>query len=148
MHSFSRFFLSRFASRQTCSSALALLAAFALAGCDRATEAQGRPASAVAKAAPTPTPLPKPPVAKYQRDLYGKLDDCVADWGFAGKCTPVSADAPERAQGGTFFGPIYSNALRFESQLTSRREAFEQGYLQQVDLNPSNKAISSAEIKS
>jgi len=117
-------------------------------GCDRAGEPNAGPGARVAKAAVTPAALPKPPQAKYQRDLYGRLDDCVADWGFAGRCTPVPSDAPERAQGGTFFGPIYSNALRFESQLTARREAVEQGYLRQLDENPSNKAISSADVKS
>jgi hypothetical protein len=121
---------------------------FVLAACDRAGKPQVSAAGITVKAAAQPAPLPKPPLAKYQRDLYGRLDDCVADWGFAGKCIPLAADAPERAQGGTFFGPIYSNALRAESQLASRREALEQGYLRQLDENPSNKAIASADIKS
>lgn len=126
----------------------ALSAALFVAGCGRSVDSQPKAGSSLAKAAAAPAPLPKPPQAKYQRDLYGKLDDCVADWGYAGKCTPVAADAPERAQGGAFFGPIYSNALRFETQLTARREAVEQGYQRQLDENPSNKAISSADIKS
>jgi len=121
---------------------------FAASSCSRSSDLQSKTATPVAKAAAAPAPLPKPPQAKYQRDLYGRLDDCVADWGFAGRCTPVPSDAPERAQGGTFFGPIYSNALRFESQLTARREAVEQGYLRQLDENPSNKAISSTDVKS
>jgi len=128
--------------------AAVLAAVFAASACSRAGDAQPKPGSTVAKAAAAPAPLPKPPQAKYQRDIYGRLDDCVADWGFAGRCTPMPSDAPERAQGGTFFGPIYSNALRFESQLTARREAVEQGYLRQLDENPSNKAISSADVKS
>jgi hypothetical protein len=119
-----------------------------LAACDRAGPSQVSAAGTTATAAARPAPLPKPPQAKYQRDLYGRLDDCVADWGFAGKCLPLAPDAPERAQGGTFYGPIYSNALRAESQLASRREALEQGYLRQLDENPSNKAIASADIKS
>ena len=127
---------------------LTVAGVLALTACGRTTDAPPA-ASPVAKtAAAQPAPLPKPPQAKYQRDLYGKLDDCVADWGFAGKCVPLTAEAPERKQGGTFFGPIYSNTLRFESQLASRREALEQGYLRQLDENPSNKAIASADIKS
>lgn len=120
----------------------------ALAACDRASNTPVQTAGVTTKTAAQPAPLPKPPQAKYQRDLYGRLDDCVADWGFAGKCIPLGADAPERTQGGTFFGPIYSNALRAESQLASRREAVEQGYLRQLDENPTNKAIASADIKS
>jgi hypothetical protein len=127
--------------------AVVLLALFA-SGCGRSTDAQPvSPASQIARAAAV-APLPKPPQAKYQRDLYRKIDDCVADWGFAGKCTPLAADAPERAQGGAFFGPIYSNALRFETQLATRREAVEQGYQAQLDENPSNKSLSSTDIKS
>jgi len=121
--------------------------AFFASGCGRSADWQSTPASRIAKAAEA-TPLPKPPQAKYQRDLYRKIDDCVADWGFAGKCTPLAADAPERAQGGAFFGPIYSNALRFETQLATRREAVEQGYQSQLDENPSNKSLSSTDIKS
>ena len=121
--------------------------AFFASGCGRSTDTQPIPASQIARA-PAPTPLPQPPQAKYQRDLYRKIDDCVADWGFAGKCTPLAADAPERAQGGAFFGTIYSNALRFETQLATRREAVEQGYQSQLDENPSNKSLSSTAIKS
>ena len=128
----------------------ALLASTCLAaGCGRvASSPPPQPAGTVAKAGGVTVPLPRPPQAKYQHDLYGKLDDCVADWGFAGKCTPLAAGAPERAQGGAFLGPIYSNALRFESQLAARREAVEQGYQHQLDENPSNKAIASTEIES
>jgi hypothetical protein len=130
------------------SSCIACAAALFVAGCGRSAGSLPKASGNVAKAAVTAVPLPKPPQAKYQRDLYRKLDECVADWGFAGKCTPLAADAPERAQGGAFLGPIYSDALRFESQLTARREAVEQGYQSQLDENPSNKAIASAEIKS
>jgi hypothetical protein len=126
--------------------AVVLLAFFA-SGCGRSTDSQPIPASQVSRAAAA-TPLPKPPQAKYQRDLYRKIDDCVADWGFAGKCTPLAADAPERAQGGAFFGLIYSIARRFETQLATRREAVEQGYQAQLDENPSNKALSSSDVRS
>lgn len=129
---------------------VATVFSLALTGCGRPDTPAPAAAGPVAKAAlaPVPQALPKPPQAKYQRDLYSKLDDCVADWGFAGKCTPVATDAPERAHGGAFLGPVYSNTLRFESQLTARREAVEQGYLRQLDETPSNKAIASADIKS
>src|SRR5262245_16329768 len=126
--------------------AVVLLASIA-SGCGRSTDTHPIAASQIASAAAA-APLPKPPQAKYQRDLYRKIDDCIADWGFAGKCTPLAADAPERAQGGAFFGPIYSNALRFETQLATRREAVEQGYQSQLDENPSNKSLSSTDIKS
>jgi hypothetical protein len=137
----------RFSGRLSGLCVVTLVAALVVAGCGRASDVPAKSAGALARSA-SAAPLPKPPQAKYQRDLYRKLDDCVADWGFAGKCAPLAADAPERAKGGTFFGPIYSDALRFESQLTSRREAVEQGYLKQLDENPSNKALASTDIKS
>jgi hypothetical protein len=138
---------SRIRPAGTC--AAICLALFFASGCSRDSQTQVRAAATAAtRSAVAPAPLPKPPVAKYQRDLYGKLDDCVADWGFAGRCTPLSPDAPERARGATFFGPIYSNTLRFETQITTRREAVEQGYLGQLDETPSNKSIASTEIRS
>jgi len=128
--------------------ATVLVASLLVAACGRTSDASPKPGSVDAKHAGATLPLPKPPQAKYQRDLYSKLEDCVIDWGFAAKCTPLAADAAERAQGGAFFGPIYSNALRLESQLATRREAVEQGYQNQVDESPTNKAIASADIKS
>jgi hypothetical protein len=137
----------RILNRLTSFGAALLLAALGVAGCDRKSDSAAKPAPPVAKTA-VPAALPKPPQAKYQRDLYAGLDDCVADWGFAGRCTPLALDAPERAKGAAYFGPIYSDALRFETQITSRREAVEQGYLRQLDENPSNKALASTDIKS
>jgi hypothetical protein len=134
--------------RQTATWAALFLAVISASGCGRDSQPQVRAAATVASSAAAPAPLPKPPAARYQRDLYGKLDDCVADWGFAGRCTPLAPDAPERAQGVTFFGPIYSNTLRFETQITTRREAVEMGYLGQLDETPSNKSIASREIRS
>jgi hypothetical protein len=124
---------------------LLLACALALAACSRPAE---KPAAATGAPAAAPAPLPKPPVAKYQRDVYSRLDDCVADWGFAGKCTPVPDSAPEKGRGGAFFGPIYSNALRGEAQLATRREALEQGYVRQVDESPSDKSIGRADVRS
>jgi hypothetical protein len=117
-----------------------------LAACERKPEPAGKaPAGGPAVAAPTP--LPKPPPAKYQRDAYGRLEDCVADWGFAAKCTPVPADAPERARGALFYGPIYPDALRAEAQLAARREAVEQGYAPQLDDRPSDRSLAKAEVR-
>jgi hypothetical protein len=124
-----------------------LIAASLTAACERKPEgaAKAPPAGAAASAA---APLPKPPPAQYRRDAYGKLDDCVADWGFAGKCTPVPPDAPEKARGAVFFGPIYSNALRTEAQLAARREAVERGYAPRFDETPSDRSIAKAEVRS
>lgn len=127
--------------------ALAIALPALLAACERRTEDQGK-APARREPAVAVAPLPKPPPAKYLRDAYGRLDDCVADWGFAAKCTPVPTDAPERARGAHFFGPIYSSALRTESQLAARREAVEQGYAAQLDETPSDRSIARIEISS
>src|SRR5262249_53264857 len=129
---------------------LLVVASSLLVACGRSTDTAKPSAGSapVAKAAVEAPPLPKPPTAKYQRDFYGKLDDCAFDWGFAGKCAPVAGDAPERAQGAIFAGPIYSNALRFEAQIASRREAVDQGYARQLDETPSNRAIASSDVKS
>lgn len=128
--------------------AVSCVAIVVLAACGRAPEPAGKSAAPATASRAVEAPLPKPPQAKYQRDLYGKLEDCVADWAFAGKCAPVGNDAPERARGAVFMGPIYSNALRFEAQIATRREAFDQGYVQQVDENPSNRALAAAEVRS
>lgn len=129
--------------------AVFLAAAFAIAGCSRVAETPARSTGAtVAARTAEPAPLPKPPTAKYQRDFYRKLEDCLADWGLAPKCQPAPNDAPERAQGAAFVGPTYSNALRFEAQMATRREAYDQGYVTQVDENPSNRALSAGEVRS
>jgi hypothetical protein len=125
---------------------LVCVVAALLAACERKPEPAGK-APAAGAAAPAATPLPKPPPAKYQRDAYGKLEDCVADWGFAGKCTPVPANAPERARGALFYGPIYSDALRAEAQVAARREAVEQGYAPRLDDKPSDRSLAKAEVR-
>lgn len=118
---------------------VAVVAVAVLAGCSRKEPA---PAPAAASAPPPPhlKPLPLPPPAKYVRDHYAQLADCVHDWGHAGRCTPVPADAPERAQGAQFFGPNYSSALRDESQIEARREALAQGYVRSLDEVPSDRS--------
>jgi hypothetical protein len=119
------------------------LALVLAAGCSK-KEAAAPAASAAAGAGSSSSqfkPLPVPPPAKYVRDHYKSLEDCAADWGHAGRCTPVPASAPERAQGASFFGPNYSNAIRDESQLEARKLAVEQGYAQTLDDKPSNRAL-------
>lgn len=128
-----------------------VVAVASLAACGKVPDAPAKAAGTAAsttRAADAPAPLPKPPTAAYQRDLYAKLEDCVADWAFAGRCVPLDAGAPERARGAAFVGPIYSNALRFEAQMALRREAFDQGYIAQVDESPSNRAIATSEVRS
>lgn len=126
----------------------ALLAAFALLAACGKKESAAPAAPAAQTAVPAKAqPLPLPPPAKYLRDHYGSLADCVADWGHAGKCVPVPAGAPEKAQGVQFFGPTYSSALRGESQLAARREAVEQGYARQLDETPSDRSTGKSEVK-
>lgn len=126
---------------------VASFAALSLAACGKkepaagAQQAAAAPTSAAAKA----RPLPVPPPAKYMRDHYAKLEDCAFDWGYAGKCIPVPP--AEKAQGASFYGPTYSDALRLESQLASRKEALERGYVQQLDESPSDKSSAKSEVK-
>jgi|GEM_PF-1812859 len=122
----------------------ASLAAALVAGCGKKEQAP----AAVAATAPAPPqfkPLPLPPPAKYVRDHYRTLEDCAFDWGHAGRCTPVPANAPERAQGAAFFGPNYSTAIRDESQLEARKLALAQGYVAALDERPSNRAIGASD---
>ncbi len=110
-----------------------------VAGCGRKEPAP----PPVPAAVPPPThlkPLPLPPPAKYVRDHYAQLADCVHDWGHAGRCTPVPVEAAARAPGVQFFGPNYSSALRDESQLEARREAVAQGYAGTLDETPSDRS--------
>jgi hypothetical protein len=126
---------------------LPVLLAAALLACSK-KETTAASQATQAKAAPQQAqPLPLPPPAKYLRDHYATLADCVADWGFAGKCVPVPAGAPEKAQGVQFFGPTYSSALRGETQMAARKEAFEQGYVKQIDETPSDKSSGKSEVK-
>lgn len=117
------------------------------AGCSK-KEAAAPTASAAAGAGSSSSqfkPLPVPPPAKYVRDHYKSLEDCAFDWGHAGRCTPVPANAPERSQGASFFGPNYSNAIRDESQLEARKLALQQGYVNSLDEKPSNRAVGTSD---
>ncbi len=122
---------------------VAVLATLGLAaGCSKkeAAPAAAAPATTTVTPPPPKQPLPLPPQAKYVRDVYATLDDCAFDWGYAGWCSPVPSGAPERASGGSFFSPNYSNAIRDESQLESRKRALAQGYVPSLDETPSNRA--------
>lgn len=123
---------------------LAVIASLGLAaGCSKkeaAPTTAAAPPSTTVTPPPPKEPLPLPPQAKYVRDVYAMLEDCAFDWGYAGWCTPVPSGAPERANGGNFFSPNYSNAIRDESQLESRKRALAQGYVPSLDETPSNRA--------
>ncbi len=46
-----------------------------------------------------------------QRDLYAKLEDCVADWGSASKCEAASLQSPSDSGGlGNYDGPVPGQA--------------------------------------
>lgn len=127
-----------------------LLAVVLAAACDKVPPPPSIVSSAVVPAsrpAETTAPLAKAPAATYQRDLYGTLEDCVADWAYPAKCVPV-VSAPERSRGAAFMGPIYSNAFRFEAQMATRRAAFDQGYVARLDESPSNRAIATSQVRS
>jgi len=119
----------------------AVIALAAISGCSKKEAAAPPAAVATAAAPPQFKPLPLPPQAKYVRDHYRALEDCAFDWGHAGRCVPVPAGAPERAQGALFFGPNYSTAIRDESQLEARKLALQQGYVASLDEQPSNRAV-------
>lgn len=128
-------------------SLLAFSLALALAACGKKETAAPAAPAPQAAAPGKARPLPLPPPARYLRDHYASLADCVADWGHAGKCVPVSAGASEKAQGVQYFGPTYSSALRGESQWAARREAIEQGYARQLDETPSDQSTGKSEVK-
>ncbi len=125
----------------TTAAAAAAVAVLLSAGCSKKEAAPATTNAASAEAPAAAKPLPLPPQAKYVRDHYRALADCAADWGHAGRCTEVPANAPERAQGAMFFGPNYSSAIRDEAQLEARKEALAQGYVQTLVEAPSNRAI-------
>lgn len=46
-----------------------------------------------------------------QRDLYARLEDCVADWGSASKCEAASLQSPANPGGlGNYDGPVPGQA--------------------------------------
>ncbi len=119
----------------------------ALNGCSK-----NEPTTKVAPAAktqppPVIPPLPKQPPA-YFRDHYAKLEDCVYDWGYPQKCTPVAPGTPVQQAGANFLGPIYVRTYRDETQVQLRKEAVEGGYVQRTPTDTSDRSIARSEVKS
>jgi hypothetical protein len=125
---------------------LALLIVVALAACGQ-TERASAPAAAPSVEQPVVATPPKPAPA-YFRDYYAKLDDCVHDWGYAQKCTPVTPGSQVAAAGVAFMGPIYARSYREETQVQLRKEALEGGYAQQVANDASDRSIAKVEVSS
>lgn len=128
------------------SSVALLLAITVIAACSRSERTPAAPAvSPTVQAAVNPPP-PRPAPA-YFRDHYARLADCVHDWGYAQKCTPV-VPGPEAIVGASFMGPIYARSYREETQLQLRRQALEAGYVQRVATESSDRSIAKSEVKS
>lgn len=124
--------------------AAAVLAALAV-GCNRKEQQAVAPA---AKTQPPPViPAPPKPPPSYVRDHYAKLEDCVYDWGYAQKCTPVPPGSPIQQAGANFQGPIYAKTYREETQIQLRKEAIDGGYAQRVATDASDRSISKSEVK-
>jgi len=124
--------------------AAAMLAAVA-AGCSKKDQPAVAPA---AKTQPPPViPAPPKPPPSYVRDHYAKLEDCVYDWGYAQKCTPVAPGSTMQQAGSSFLGPIYAKTYREETQVQLRKEAIDGGYAQRVATDASDKSISKSEVK-
>lgn len=122
----------------------AVLAAMAV-GCSKKDQPAVAPA---AKTQPPPViPSPPKPPPSYLRDHYAKLEDCVYDWGYAQKCTPVPPGSTMQQAGANFLGPIYAKSYREETQAQLRREAVDGGYAQRVATDASDKSISKSEVK-
>jgi hypothetical protein len=123
---------------------LAIGAALML-GCGRSEQAAVVPAG---KTVPPPvmSSPPKPP-PQFFRDHYGRLEDCVHDWGYAQKCIPVPPGSPAQQAGAGFFGPTYARDYREETQVQLRKEALDGGYAQSVPGEASDKSVSKSEVK-
>jgi len=127
---------------------LAAVLSVAAIGCSKKEEAAMKVAPA-AKTQPPPVipPPPKQPPA-YFRDHYAKLEDCVYDWGYPQKCTPVAPGTPVQQAGANFLGPIYARSYRDETQVQLRKEAVEGGYVQRTPTDTSDRSIARSEVKS
>ena len=122
-------------------------ATLAIAACSK-KEVAAPTASAPAAAQPAVIPQPPKPPPAYFRDHYAKLEDCVYDWGYPQKCTPVPPGSPAQQAGANFLGPIYARSYREETQAQLRKEAIDGGYAQRVASDASDKSIAKSEIKS
>lgn len=124
--------------------AMAMVAALVV-GCGDKEQPAVAPA---AKTQPPPViPSPPKPPPSYLRDHYANLEDCVHDWGYAQKCTPVAPGSPTQQAGAHFLGPIYAKTYREETQVQLRKEAIDGGYAQRVATDASDKSISKSEVK-
>lgn len=119
----------------------------ALNGCSK--NEQTAKVAPAAKTQPPPVipPPPKQPPAFF-RDHYAKLEDCVYDWGYPQKCTPVAPGTPVQQAGANFLGPIYARTYRDETQVQLRKEAVEGGYVQRTPTDTSDRSIARSEVKS
>jgi hypothetical protein len=119
--------------------------ALAVVGCSRPDGAAVAPA---ARTQPPPVlPPPPAPPPSFLRDHYANLADCVYDWGYAQKCTPVAPGSPEQQAGAAFLGPIYARSYREETQAQLRREAVDGGYAQQVGSDASDRSMRKSEVR-
>jgi hypothetical protein len=125
--------------------AIGLAGLAAVAGCSKSEQQKVAPA---AKTQPPPV-IPPPPKAppSFVRDYYTKLEDCVYDWGYPQKCTPVAPGSPAHQAGAAFFGPTYARSYREETQVQLRKEAIDGGYVQQVAREASDRSLSKSEVK-
>jgi len=116
-------------------------------GCSKKEEAVKVAPAARTQPPPVIPPPPKAPPAFF-RDHYAKLDDCVYDWGYPQKCTPVAPGTPVQQAGTNFLGPIYARSYRDETQVQLRKEAVEGGYVQRTPTEASDRSMSRSEVKS
>lgn len=121
--------------------------AVAVAGCSKPQETPTVAPAAKTQPPPVMPAPPKPPPAFF-RDHYAKLDDCVYDWGYAQKCTPVAPGTPLQQAGVNFLGPIYARSYREETQVQLRKEAVEGGYVQRTPTDASDRSMARSEVKS
>jgi hypothetical protein len=127
-------------------SALSYLAIVSVLAVGCSKQETQRP-TAVKSTQPAVVPSPPKPPPAYYRDHYAKLEDCVYDWGYPQKCTPVPPGSPAQHAGASFLGPIYVRSYREETQAQLRKEALEGGYVQKVAQEASDKSSSKTEVK-
>lgn len=119
----------------------------ALIGCSKNEQVAKVAPAAKTQPPPVIPPPPKQPPAFF-RDHYAKLEDCVYDWGYPQKCTPVAPGTPVQQAGANFLGPIYARTYRDETQVQLRKEAVEGGYVQRTPTDTSDRSIARSEVKS
>jgi len=126
---------------------LAVALSVGAVGCSKKEEAVKVAPAAKTQPPPVIPPPPKPAPAFF-RDHYATLADCVYDWGYPQKCTPVAPGTPVQQAGANFLGPIYARSYREETQVQLRKEAVEGGYVQSTPTDASDRSITRSEVKS